>query len=261
MTTSSSRAACIRRLSTQRGVSAAELGAHASRAAAPERHADAVVGGVLRRKLQQLQLCVVLGTLQEMGRPSQANAAPGSCRRREAVHDSSGHTMEVVDGLTGELRSAQIYVAVLGAWNYTYAEANLSQSLPDWIASRSGICVFRRRGPADGERQPEGRHHSACFHEPMVNWTYADLARHYRTAIVPARPYRPTDKAKVEVGSKSSGHGFWRACATTASSRSSPSTRQSTRSLRAERSISPELGAKSGTVRGARSSGAHPLPG
>lgn len=40
----------------------------------------------------------------------------------------------------------------------------------------------------------------ACFHEPMVNRTYADLARHYRTAIVPARPYRPRDKAKVEIG-------------------------------------------------------------
>ncbi|MGY4167407.1 transposase [Bradyrhizobium sp. USDA 4529] len=40
----------------------------------------------------------------------------------------------------------------------------------------------------------------ACFHEPMVNRTYADLARHYRTAIVPARPYRPRDRAKVEVG-------------------------------------------------------------
>ncbi|PDT64016.1 IS21 family transposase, partial [Bradyrhizobium ottawaense] len=49
--------------------------------------------------------------------------------------DYSGHTMEVVDGLTGEVRSAQIFVAVLGASNYTYAEASLTQSLPDWIAS------------------------------------------------------------------------------------------------------------------------------
>src|SRR5204863_5594474 len=40
----------------------------------------------------------------------------------------------------------------------------------------------------------------ASFHEPMVNRTYADMARHYRTAIVPARPYKPRDKAKVEVG-------------------------------------------------------------
>jgi transposase len=40
----------------------------------------------------------------------------------------------------------------------------------------------------------------ACFHEPMVNRTYADAARHYGTAIVPARPYKPRDKAKVEVG-------------------------------------------------------------
>src|SRR5258708_5735819 len=49
--------------------------------------------------------------------------------------DYSGHTMEVVDGLSGEVRSMQIFVAVLGASNYTYAEASLNQSLPDWIAS------------------------------------------------------------------------------------------------------------------------------
>jgi hypothetical protein len=61
------------------------------------------------------------------------------------------------------------------------------------------LCVFRRRRPADGQRQSQGRHPKACFYEPMVNRTYADLARHYRTAIVPARPYKPRDKAKVEV--------------------------------------------------------------
>ncbi len=89
--------------------------------------------------------------------------------------DYSGHTMEVVDGLTGEVRSTQIFVAVLGD-------------------PRPGLCLFRRRGATDGERQSQGGLTRACFHEPMVNRTYADLARHYRTAIVPARPYRPRDK-------------------------------------------------------------------
>src|SRR5260370_21644182 len=60
--------------------------------------------------------------------------------------DYSGHTMEVVDGLTGEVRSMQIFVAVLGASNYTYAEASFSHSLPDWIASPlppfSSFCVL-----------------------------------------------------------------------------------------------------------------------
>ncbi|MDH2406767.1 hypothetical protein QCM77_44075 [Bradyrhizobium sp. SSUT18] len=74
--------------------------------------------------------------------------------------DYSGHTMEVVDGLSGEVRSMQVFVAVLGASNYTYAEASLSQSLPELDRlARSGICLFRRHGPADGERQSEGRYH------------------------------------------------------------------------------------------------------
>ncbi|MEY9633379.1 transposase [Bradyrhizobium japonicum] len=115
--------------------------------------------------------------------------------------DYSGHTMEVVDGLTGEVRSTQIFVAVLGASNYTYAEASLSQSLPDWIASHVRAFAFfggvARQTVSDNLKAGITR---ACFHEPMVNRTYADLARHYRTAIVPARPYRPRDKAKVEVG-------------------------------------------------------------
>ncbi|MGY4601541.1 transposase [Bradyrhizobium sp. GM22.5] len=115
--------------------------------------------------------------------------------------DYSGHTMEVVDGLTGEVRSAQIFVAVLGASNYTYAEASLSQSLPDWIAFHVRAFAYfggvARQTVSDNLKAGITR---ACFHEPMVNRTYADLARHYRTAIVPARPYRPRDKAKVEVG-------------------------------------------------------------
>src|ERR1700747_2160513 len=60
--------------------------------------------------------------------------------------DYSGHTMEVVDGLTGEVRSTQIFVAVLGASNYTYAEASLTQSLPDWIGVR--VRLHRRRADA-----------------------------------------------------------------------------------------------------------------
>lgn len=115
--------------------------------------------------------------------------------------DYSGHTMEVVEGLSGEVRTAQIFVAVLGASNYTYAEASLSQSLLDWIGSHVRAFAYfggiARQTVSDNLKAGITR---ACFHEPMVNRTYADLARHYRTAIVPARPYRPRDKAKVEVG-------------------------------------------------------------
>ena len=115
--------------------------------------------------------------------------------------DYSGHTMEVIDGLTGEVHTAQIFVAVLGASNFTYAEASFTQSLPDWISSHvRAFCFFggtARQTVSDNLKAGVTR---ACFHEPMVNRTYADLARHYKTAILPARPYRPRDKAKVEVG-------------------------------------------------------------
>jgi transposase len=115
--------------------------------------------------------------------------------------DYSGHTMEVIDGLTGEVLTAQIFVAVLGASNFTYAEASFTQSLPDWISSHVRAFTFfggsARQTVSDNLKAGVTR---ACFHEPMVNRTYADLARHYKTAILPARPYHPRDKAKVEVG-------------------------------------------------------------
>ena len=115
--------------------------------------------------------------------------------------DYSGLTMEVINGLTGEVLTAQIFVAVLGASNYTYAEASFTQSLPDWISAHvRAFCFFggvARQTVSDNLKAGITR---ACFHEPMVNRTYADLARHYGTAILPARPYRPRDKAKVEVG-------------------------------------------------------------
>jgi transposase len=115
--------------------------------------------------------------------------------------DYSGHTLEVIDGTTGEVCTAQLFVAVLGASNYTYAEASISQSLPDWIASHVRAFAYfggtARQTVSDNLKADITR---ACFHEPMVNRTYSDLARHYGTAIVPARPHRPRDKAKVEVG-------------------------------------------------------------
>ncbi len=115
--------------------------------------------------------------------------------------DYAGRTMEVIEGVTGEIRTAQIFVAVLGASSYTYAEATYTQSLPDWIGSHARAFTFlggaARQTVSDNLRAGVTR---ACFHEPLVNRTYADLARHYGTAVVPARPYKPRDKAKVEVG-------------------------------------------------------------
>jgi transposase len=115
--------------------------------------------------------------------------------------DFAGHTMEVFDGATGEVRRAEIFVAVLGASSFIYAEATWSQALPDWIALHVNVFAFLDGVPrqivCDNLKAGITR---ACFYEPLVNRTYADLARHYGTAIIPARPYKARDKAKVEVG-------------------------------------------------------------
>ena len=114
--------------------------------------------------------------------------------------DCAGRTIEIMDGLTGEVRDAQLFVACLGASSYTYAEATMTQSLPDWTGSHARAFTFfggvTAQAVADNLKSGIAK---ACFHEPAVNRTYCDLARHYDTAVVPARPCKPRDKAKVEV--------------------------------------------------------------
>lgn len=115
--------------------------------------------------------------------------------------DYAGQTVEIIDGLTGEVHEAQVFVAVLGASSYTYAEATLTQSLPDWTGSHCRAFSFFGGVTAQvvSDNLKSGIT-KACFYEPAVNRTYSDLANHYGTAVVPARPYKPRDKAKVEVG-------------------------------------------------------------
>ncbi len=115
--------------------------------------------------------------------------------------DYAGATMEVIDGLSGEIRTAQVFVATLGASSYTYAEATWTQALPDWIGSH--IRAFAYFGGAPRQVVPDNLKSGvvkACLYDPEINRTYASMAAHYDTAIVPARPRRPRDKAKVEVG-------------------------------------------------------------
>lgn len=115
--------------------------------------------------------------------------------------DYAGQTVPVRDRLTGEIRQAQIFVAVLGASNYTYAEATWTQQLPDWLSSHVRALEFLGGVPAIGvpDNLKSGVDR-ACRYEPEINRSYADLARHYGMAVIPARPYKPQDKAKVEVG-------------------------------------------------------------
>jgi transposase len=115
--------------------------------------------------------------------------------------DYSGVRMEVTDPATGKRRPVELFVAVMGSSNYTYAEASWSQTLPDWIGAHVRAFEFFGGAPAlivsDNLKSAVVR---ACFHEPGVNRSYADLACHYQTAILPARPYKPKDKAKAEGG-------------------------------------------------------------
>ena len=115
--------------------------------------------------------------------------------------DYAGQTVEVVDGSTGELRPVQVFVAVLGASNYTYAEASWTQTPAglDRLAC-SGAGISRRRAAADRARQPAAGVLRANWYEPGINPTYRDMAAHYGTAILPTRVRKPRDKAKVEVG-------------------------------------------------------------
>jgi len=115
--------------------------------------------------------------------------------------DYPGQTIPIVDPATGELTPAELFVAVLGASSYTYAEATASQALPDWTTSHVHTFEFLGGVPAilvpDNLRSGVTR---ADRYEPELNRTYAELAAHYGCAVIPARPGKPRDKAKVEVG-------------------------------------------------------------
>jgi transposase len=115
--------------------------------------------------------------------------------------DYCGQTVPITDPSTGETREAQIFVAVLGASNYTYAEATRSQQLPDWIGSH--VRTFEFLEGVTGLLIPDNLKSGVekpCRYEPDLNRTYQDLATHYSTAVIPARVRKPKDKAKVEVG-------------------------------------------------------------
>src|ERR1700684_1675720 len=99
--------------------------------------------------------------------------------------------------LTVPTRPAQIFVAVLGASNFTYAEASWTQALGDWIGAHTR--AFEAIGGVPTLLLPDNTKVAvikACLYEPQVNRTYAEMATHYDTAILPARPRRPRDKAK-----------------------------------------------------------------
>jgi transposase len=115
--------------------------------------------------------------------------------------DYSGKRPSIIDPHTGEVRPVELFAAVLGASDYTYAEATLTQRLPDWIGSHTRAFAFFGGVPGavvcdqlkSGVALP-------CRYEPGLQWTYEEFLQHYGTVGLPARPHRPRDKAKAEVG-------------------------------------------------------------
>ena len=108
--------------------------------------------------------------------------------------DYAGQTVEVIDGATGEVRPAQIFVAALGASNMTYAEARWTQALPDWIGCHVGAFTsfggVARQIVCDNLKSGVT---ATCRYEPGISRTYQDMASHYHTAILPGRVRRPRD--------------------------------------------------------------------
>ena len=115
--------------------------------------------------------------------------------------DYAGQTVPIVNSETGEIKQAQIFVGVLGASSYTYAEATASQQLSDWIGSH--VRTFIYFGGVPEIIVPDNLKSGvikACPYDPDINPTYNDMAGHYGTVILPARVRKPRDKAKAEAG-------------------------------------------------------------
>jgi transposase len=115
--------------------------------------------------------------------------------------DYAGQTIPIQNPSTGEIAYAQLFVACLGASNYSYAEATWTQSLPDWIKCHIHAYEYFQGVPnatvPDNLKSGVSR---ACRYDPDINPTYQEMAEYYGTAIVPARKRKPRDKAKVEAG-------------------------------------------------------------
>lgn len=115
--------------------------------------------------------------------------------------DFAGQRPKIVDPKTGEVTEVELFVAVLGASSYTYAEATASQQGPQWIRAHTNALEYFGGSPRvyvpDNLKSAVTQ---ACRYEPKIQRTYEELARHYGAVVIPARAFKPKDKAKVEVG-------------------------------------------------------------
>jgi transposase len=115
--------------------------------------------------------------------------------------DFAGQTLPITDPTTGLVTPAELFVAVLGASTLTYAEALVSQELPHWISAH--IHTFESMGVVPEILVPDNLRSGvtkAHRYEPLINQTYEEMAAHYGCVVIPARSYKPRDKAKAENG-------------------------------------------------------------
>ena len=117
--------------------------------------------------------------------------------------DFSGLRVPWLDLSTGEIHEAEVFLAVLGASNYTFALAVEDQKLESWVHCH--LEMNRFLGGTTQVWVPDNLKSAvtkACLYDPELNPTYRQLARHYGITVIPARPHKPKDKAKVETGVK-----------------------------------------------------------
>jgi transposase len=113
--------------------------------------------------------------------------------------DFSGKRPSIVDRRTGELVAVELFVGVLGASGYTYAEATATQKIHDWLGAHERMLEYFGGSAAIWvPDQLKDAITQSCRYEPGVNRTYQELASHYGAVVIPARPRKPRDKAKVE---------------------------------------------------------------
>jgi transposase len=113
--------------------------------------------------------------------------------------DYAGDTVAIVDAATGEITQAQIFVAVLGASNFTFACATPRQTTADWIDAQVQALEFIAGVPRlIVPDQPRALVKTPDRYDPELNATYAEFTQHYGCTALPARPAHPRDKPKVE---------------------------------------------------------------
>jgi transposase len=155
-------------------------------------------GGTGKKPYQYSQFCELYAEYRKKMSPSMRQTHRAG---EKAFLDFSGKKPRIVDRETGEWTEVELFVMVLGASNYTYAEAVRTQQLPDFVgATVRGLEYFACVPEMLVPDQLKSAVNKSDRYEPEINATYAEVAQHYGTAIVPARPRKPKDKAKVEGG-------------------------------------------------------------